>query len=138
MEVRGGFGSYLDKRYVVREPEKLCELTPDAKVLHNLEDWQLASAKGSSKYLTLLEDFQSRTLASAKRIATRQGEKEAFSANFKRKIKVDFVDTMCFLFDGILNSTSLRTENGPRRMSRMSSSRIPTVRDLVSMTQTGD
>ena len=105
---------------------------PDAKILHNLEDWQLASAKGPSKYLGLMDDFQTRILASAKRIATRQGEQEAFLPSFRRKIKVDFVDTMCFLFDGILNTTSLRTETGPRRMSRMSSSRIPTVKDLVS------
>lgn len=73
-----------------------------------------------------------RVLASAKKVAYRQGEKDALPGVFKRKIRGDFVETMCFLFDGILNSTSLSPEAGPRRMSRMSSSRLMTVKDLVS------
>jgi exocyst complex component 2 len=108
-------------------------LISDARALHNLEDWSPASAKGPSKYMGLMEDFQMRILASAKKVAHRQGEKEALPGVFKRKIRGDFVDTMCFLFDGILNSTSLSHDAGPRRMSRMSSSRLMTIKDLVSL-----
>lgn len=106
-------------------------LSKDARELHNLEDWSIASAKGPSKYLGLMEDFQLRVLASAKKVAYRQGEKEALPGPFRRKIRSEFVETMCFLFDGILNSTSLSQHVGPRRMSRMSSSRLMTVKDLV-------
>jgi exocyst complex component 2 len=79
-----------------------------------------------------MDDFQLRILSAAKKIATRSGEKDALPGNFKRLIKDNFVDTTCFLFDGILSSTSLATDQGPRRMSRMSSSRVPTVNDTVS------
>lgn len=107
-------------------------LIVDSRLLHNLEDWQHTSAKGPSKYLGLMDDFQSRVLGSAKRIASRTGEKEALPGNFKRLIKENFVDTTCFLFDGILNSTSIHTEPGPRRMSRMSSNKVLTIKDIVS------
>ena len=73
-----------------------------------------------------------RILSSAKKVASRSGEKELIPSSFKRRIRENWVDTMCFLFDGILNSTSLSVESGgPRRMSRYSSNRILTVKDLV-------
>ncbi|KAK1922962.1 exocyst complex component Sec5-domain-containing protein [Papiliotrema laurentii] len=103
----------------------------DAKLLHKLEDWHQANAKGPSKYLGLIDRFQMRILSSAKKVASRSGEKESIPSSFKRRIRENWVDTMCFLFDGILNSTSLSVESGgPRRMSRYSSNRILTVRDL--------
>lgn len=108
------------------------QLMTDSRMLHNLEDWHQTSAKGPSKYLGLMDAFQNRILASCKKIATRSGEKDTLPSNFKRMIKENFVDTTCFLFDGILNSTTLHTDPGPRRMSRLSSSRILTVNDIVS------
>ncbi len=73
-----------------------------------------------------------RILGSAKKVATRSGEKEAVPINFKRRIKDNFVDTLCFLFDGILNAAMAPIQpKGGRRMTRVSSSRITTVKDIV-------
>lgn len=76
-----------------------------------------------------------RVVTSAKRVATRQGETDPIPANFKRRIKENFVDTLCFLFDGILNSamgTPESTNRRPSRVTRVSSSRQVTLKDVVS------
>ena len=83
-------------------------LTVDSKQLNKLEYWS-GSTKGPDRYLALMEDFQMRVLGSAKRIATRSGEREAVATNFKRRIRETFTDTMCFVFDGILNSSTMST-----------------------------
>lgn len=89
-------------------------------------------SKGKFRYLTLLEDFQIRIVTSAKKVATRQGEKEGLTSNFKRRIKEEFVDTMCYLFDGMLNGATFTDDRlGGRRPSRISSARITTVKDIV-------
>ena len=96
----------------------------DSRSLHTLEDW----TKGT-KYLPLVDTFQTRIVASAQRVGAGCSEPDAV----KRRIKDNFVDTMCFLFDGIMNSNNTHTDPGPRRMSRMSSSRVPTINDFVGV-----
>lgn len=110
-------------------------LIRDSKSLHMLEDWQPApNAKGNTRYLALMDDFQTRIVTSAKKVALRQGEKDPLPGNFKRRIKENFVDTLCFLFDGILNSAMGTPDLGnrrPSRITRVSSSRMVTLKDIV-------
>jgi exocyst complex component 2 len=116
------------------------ELTLDAKQMYLLEDWQPTTsktgAKGATQYLALIDDFQMRTVAAAKRIAMRSGsgsstgDKDGVPGNFKKKIKETFVDTLCYLFDGVLNVATAPTEfQMGRRPSRLS--KIPVVKDVV-------
>ncbi|OCF43322.1 exocyst protein [Kwoniella heveanensis CBS 569] len=93
----------------------------DSKVLHHLEDWtQAITSKGAIRYLSVIEDFQLRIIASSKKVATRQGEKEAVPVTFKRRIKENFVDTLCFEFDGILSASAPPAGDvGARRPSRV-------------------
>jgi exocyst complex component 2 len=99
----------------------------DAKVLHELETWQASSSvKGATKYLLTMEDFQTRVLASSKKIATRAGDKEPVPASFKRRIKENFVDTLCFLFDGMLSAATAPPDASYRRRpSRVAAPRPP-------------
>ncbi|WVF68144.1 hypothetical protein IAT40_002907 [Kwoniella sp. CBS 6097] len=93
----------------------------DSKILHHLEDWtQAITTKGATRYLSMIEDFQLRIIASSKKVATRQGEKEAVPVSFKRRIKENFVDTLCFEFDGVLSASAPPAEDvGARRPSRV-------------------
>ncbi|ORY35859.1 exocyst complex component Sec5-domain-containing protein [Naematelia encephala] len=104
----------------------------DSRILHQLEDWQpSSSSKGSSRYLDLMVDFQTRVVGSAKKIASRSGEKEALPSNFKRRIKETWVDTLCFLFDGLLNSAMAPGESAPGlRTTRRASTRVSTIMDI--------
>jgi exocyst complex component 2 len=82
-----------------------------------------------------MDNFQTRVVTSAKKVATRVGEKEPLPGNLKRRIKEDFVDTLCFLFDGVLNSamgTPEISKRRPSRITRVSSSRMVTLKDIVS------
>lgn len=75
-----------------------------------------------------------RILQSAKKVATRQGDKEALTPSFKRRIKEEFVDTTCYLLDGILNAaTQMDDRLSARRPSRVSSARITTIKDIVGL-----
>ncbi|KAK8850389.1 hypothetical protein IAR55_004307 [Kwoniella newhampshirensis] len=104
----------------------------DAKILHSLEDWQLAvTAKGATRYLAMVDDFQIRIVTSAKKVASRSGGKEAVPANFKRRIRENFVDTMCFCFDGVLNATSAPIDGAmARRPSRTPNAFTPGTKDV--------
>jgi hypothetical protein len=108
----------------------------DSRKLHQLEDWQptsSSSSKGSSKFLNLITDFQIRITTSSKRISLRSGEKDQLPVNFKRRIKENFVDTLCFLFDGLLNTAMAPDERKDgRRGTRISGNRIITLKDIVS------
>lgn len=104
----------------------------DAKLLHALEEWHPSTAhKGATKFLTTMEEFQMRMVASARKIALRPSEKEQFSPSFKRRIKETFVDTLCFLFDGMLTIATAPPEpsNG-RRPSRVAIAKS-TSKDIV-------
>lgn len=102
----------------------------DSKNLHLLEDWQpIPGSKGTTRYLGTLQDFQSRVLASCRKVAN--GTTDAGAGTGRSRIREDFVDTLCFLFDGILNGAMATPEIDNRRPSRVSSSRIMTVRDIV-------
>lgn len=123
-------------------PVWLLTVLADSKNLHLLEDWQpLPGSKGSTKYLDLLQDFQLRVLHSSRRIAARapsdsrstpRDQDGVLPSSSRTRIREDFVDTLCFLFDGILNGAMATPEVDNRRPSRVSSSRIMTVRDIVS------
>lgn len=105
----------------------------DARSLYLLEDWRPStSAKGATRFLAIMDEFQMRIVTGAKRVATRNGEKEAITPNFKKKIKETFVDTLCFLFDGILNVAISSREETPRRPSRIILSRVSPGKDVVS------
>ncbi|RSH82118.1 hypothetical protein EHS25_006051 [Saitozyma podzolica] len=101
--------------------------TRDAKVLHELEDWQPSPSNGGgTKYLATMEGFQTRVLASAKKIALRTGDKDPLPANYKRRIKETFVDTLCALFDGILTAATTPLEpEDKRRPSRVAAAKPP-------------
>lgn len=80
-----------------------------------------------------MEAFQLRIVASAKKVATRSGEKDPLPLNFKRRIKDTFVDTLCFVFDGILSSATVDTElGGGRRPTRISTNQFQFIKDIVS------
>lgn len=115
----------------------------DAKNLHFLEDWQAVPSeqKDSTRYLTILEDFQLRVLTFVRKIAAQPTESRTatprdqsppLSSSSRSRIREDFVDTLCYLFDGILNSAMATPEVDNRRPSRVSSSRILTIKDIVS------
>lgn len=80
-----------------------------------------------------MEAFQLRIVASAKKVATRSGEKDALPLNFKRRIKDTFVDTLCFVFDGILSSATVDPDlTGGRRPTRISTNQFQFIKDIVS------
>lgn len=98
-----------------------------------MEDWQLsATYKGATKYLAVMETLQNRVLASAKKVASRANDREVLLPVFKKRIKDDFVDTLCFCFDGLLSmaTTPPEPDNG-RRPSRVALART-TAKDTVS------
>lgn len=73
-----------------------------------------------------------RVVTSARKVAVRNGEKDPVPANLKRKVKESFVDTLCFLFDGILNAAMATGDTSMvQRPTRISSSRVVTVKDIV-------
>lgn len=104
----------------------------DAKALHSLEDWSPSpTRKGSTNYLAQLDNFQERVAVAAKRIATLNREKDPLTNNYKRRIKDSFVDTLCFLFDGLLSSAMAPQEvNNGRRPSRVAIVKT-VVKDMV-------
>ncbi|KAK4688269.1 exocyst complex component 2, partial [Tremellales sp. Uapishka_1] len=103
----------------------------DARGLYVLEDWQLDPAHvGTTRYLALVQEFQLRVVSTLTKIAS---SKKAPPGNYKKKIKDTFVDTLCFVFDGILNTALSPPEGtGGRRPSRLSASRVVTIKDVVS------
>ncbi|KIR30772.1 exocyst protein [Cryptococcus deuterogattii LA55] len=118
----------------------------DAKILHGLEDWsQATNPKGAIRYLTVVDEFQLRITSSVKRIAaSSQGNKESFSNSLKKRIREDFVETQCYIYDGIMKATDvdLRDESGDveqrRRPLRRTSTDVsvvqnPEIRLLVSL-----
>ncbi|KIR69024.1 exocyst protein [Cryptococcus bacillisporus CA1873] len=120
----------------------------DAKILHGLEDWsQATNPKGAIHYLTVVDEFQLRITSSVKKIAaSSQGDKESFSNSLKKRIREDFVETQCYIYDGIMKATDvdLRDESGDveqrRRPLRRTSTDVsvvqnPEIRLLVSLTK---
>jgi exocyst complex component 2 len=111
----------------------------DSKNLHFLEDWQpIANQKGTTRYLELMNTFQLRILTSSRKIGTkiekeREREREILPSNHRKKIKESFVESLCFLFDGILNGAMASPQLNNRRPSRVSASRVLTVRDIVRL-----
>jgi hypothetical protein len=112
----------------------------DSKNLHFLEDWQpIPNQKGTTRYLELMNTFQLRILTSSRKIGTkiekeREREREILPSNHRKKIKESFVESLCFLFDGILNGAMATPQLNNRRPSRVSASRVLTVRDIVRLT----
>ena len=73
-----------------------------------------------------------RIVIAAKKVATRPREKEAVPINLRRRIKDNFGDTMCFIFDGILDAAMSKSQSTMgRRPTRASSAKIVTVKDIV-------
>ncbi|WVO20401.1 uncharacterized protein IAS62_001697 [Cryptococcus decagattii] len=120
----------------------------DAKILHGLEDWsQATTPKGAIRYLTVVDEFQLRITSSVKKIAaSNQGDKESFSNSLKKKIREDFVETQCYIYDGIMKATDvdLRDESADveqrRRPLRRTSTDVsvvqnPEIRLLISLTK---
>jgi exocyst complex component 2 len=111
----------------------------DSKNLHFLEDWQpIPNQKGTTRYLELMNTFQLRILTSSRKIGTkiekeREREREILPSNHRKKIKESFVESLCFLFDGILNGAMASPQLNNRRPSRVSASRVLTVRDIVRL-----
>jgi hypothetical protein len=112
----------------------------DSKNLHFLEDWQpIPNQTGTTRYLELMNTFQLRILTSSRKIGTkiekeREREREILPSNHRKKIKESFVESLCFLFDGILNGAMATPQLNNRRPSRVSASRVLTVRDIVRLT----
>jgi hypothetical protein len=112
-------------------------LMVDSKNLHFLEDWQpIPNQKGTTRYLELMNAFQLRILTSSRKIGTkiekeREREREILPSNHRKRIKESFVESLCFLFDGILNGAMATPQLNNRRPSRVSASRVLTVRDIV-------
>ena len=97
-----------------------------------MEDWQPStSAKGATRFLAIMDEFQIRIVTASKRVATRSGEKEPVAPKLKSKIKENFVDTLCFLFDGVLNVAISAREESARRPSRVSLARAAPGKDAV-------
>ncbi|WVW81078.1 hypothetical protein I302_103069 [Kwoniella bestiolae CBS 10118] len=109
----------------------------DSKILHHLEDItsfsttsnHSLSSKNTLRYLSVIEEFQLRLINSCKKISSSAGSASRtgtngndIPANFKRKIKDTFVDTLCFCFDGMIDFTAQPMEDqagmGMRRPSR--------------------
>jgi hypothetical protein len=111
----------------------------DSKNLHFLEDWQpIPNQKGTTRYLELMNTFQLRILTSSRKIGTkiekeREREREILPSNHRKRIKESFVESLCFLFDGILNGAMASPQLNNRRPSRVSASRVLTVRDIVCL-----
>lgn len=111
----------------------------DSKNLHFLEDWQpLPNQKGTTQYLELMNSFQLRILTSSRKIGTkvekeREREREILPSNHRKKIRDSFVESLCFLFDGILSGAMASPLPDNRRPSRVSASRILTVKDIVCL-----
>jgi exocyst complex component 2 len=113
----------------------------DAKNLHFLEDWQPThNQKGTTRYLDLIQTFQLRVFASSRKIASRPSDGkdrdrdgDSIPSNHKKKIQEIFVESLCFLFDGILNGAMATPIIDNRRPSRVSTSRVLTVRDIVRL-----
>ena len=109
----------------------------DSKNLHFLEDWQpIPNQKGTTRYLDLLNAFQLRILTSSRKIGTkvekeRERERDTLPSNHRKKIKESFVESLCFLFDGILNGAMATPQPNNRRPSRMSAYKVLTVKDIV-------
>lgn len=109
----------------------------DSKNLHFLEDWQpIPNQKGTTRYLDTMNAVQLRVLASSRKVGARpekerERERETLPSNHRKKIKESFVESLCFLFDGILNGAMASPQFDNRRPSRVSASRILTVRDIV-------
>ncbi|WRT70517.1 uncharacterized protein IL334_007515 [Kwoniella shivajii] len=117
-EARNGLKSMLD----------------NSKIIHHLEDWSTAvTSKSAIKYLQIIEDFQIRITTSTKKIAITS------TTHFKRKVKESFVDTLCFCFDGMLDSTSPNNKSYEhmRRPSRLQlvSQQGQEIRLLVTLAQ---
>jgi hypothetical protein len=112
-------------------------LMVDSKNLHFLEDWQpIPNQKGTTRYLELMNSFQLRILSSSRKIGTkvekeREREREILPSNHRKRIKESFVESLCFLFDGILNGAMASPLPNNRRPSRVSASRVLTVKDIV-------
>lgn len=108
--------------------------------MHGLEDWsQATNPKGAIRYLTVVDEFQLRITSSVKKIAaSSQGDKESFSNSLKKRIREDFVETQCYIYDGIMKATDvdLRDESGDveqrRRPLRRTSTDVSVVRNPVS------
>jgi exocyst complex component 2 len=114
-------------------------LMVDSKNLHFLEDWQpIPNQKGTTRYLELMNAFQLRILSSSRKIGTmvekeREREREVLPSNHRKKIKESFVESLCFLFDGILNGAMATPQPNNRRPSRVSASRVLTFKDIVRL-----
>jgi exocyst complex component 2 len=113
-------------------------INQDAKNLHLLEDWTPSPGqKGTTRYLDILQDFQLRILGSSHKVASRAGDarkgEESVPPISKKKIKETFVETLCFLFDGILSGAMATPQVDNRRPSRVSNTRVVTVRDIVCL-----
>ena len=127
-----GYVSLLFKRSTRR-----IGLMVDSKNLHFLEDWQsIPNQKGTTRYLELMNAFQLRILTSSRKIGTkvekeREREREVLPTNHRKRIKESFVESLCFLFDGILNGAMASPLPNNRRPSRVSASRVLTVKDIV-------
>lgn len=82
--------------------------------MHGLEDWsQATNPKGAIRYLTLVDEFQLRIISSVKKIAAiRKGDVESFSNVLKKRIKEDFVETQCHIYDGIMKATDVDLRDG--------------------------
>lgn len=101
----------------------------DAKMLHQLESWDSppshgassrALQKGCTAYLPLIESFQDRVAAATKRVAVLHKEKDPLSNSYKRRLKENWVDSLCFLFDGLLTVATAPDEAPDgRRASRV-------------------
>lgn len=126
---------------LIPRSSKLIQCSPiDAKILHGLEDWsQATNPKGAIRYLTVVDEFQLRIISSVKKIAASiQGDKESFSNSLKKRIREDFVETQCYIYDGIMKATDvdLRDESGDvqqrRRPLRRTSTDVSVVQNPVS------
>ncbi|OXC68440.1 hypothetical protein AYX13_02890 [Cryptococcus neoformans] len=119
----------------------------DAKVLHGLEDWsQATNPKGAIRYLALVDVFQLRIISAVKNMAaSRQGDKGSFSNALKIRIREDFVETQCHIYDGIMKATDVDLRDGSgadveqrkrllrRRGTDVSVVQHPEIRLLVSL-----
>ena len=111
----------------------------DSKNLHFLEDWQsIPNKKGTTRNLELMNAFQLRILTSSRTIGAkiekeREREREVLPTNHRKRIKESFVESLCFLFDGILSGAMASPLPNNRRPSRVSASRVLTVKDIVRL-----
>lgn len=82
--------------------------------MHGLEDWsQATNPKGAIRYLALVDEFQLRIISAVKNMAaSRQGDKGSFSNALKIRIREDFVETQCHIYDGIMKATDVDLRDG--------------------------